>query len=277
VDRFLEVADRKVSLLDDYGDEKWDALPKEIQTCLLKFAQNENDGCTTENAIKEALKNGYDWMVPEKYQWLKTHLESEFREYHEKRSRSASEPEFEELSGTEFETYLARLLKQDGFEIPILPAWRPDNAMNVDNPENFAAYIKRLEAATNIAISNFNDYLFALENRHDYFASMGCTVSDHGLEEIYVEEFTGVEVETVFNKVRAGKELSEMERRKFKSAMLVHFAEWDWEKEWVQQFHLGALRNNNSRMMQRLGADTGWDSIGDFSQGRALAKFLEGM
>src|SRR5208283_3448710 len=89
VDRFLEVADRKVSLLDDYGDEKWDALPKEIQTCLLKFAQNENDGGATENAIREALKNGYDWMVPEKYQWLRTHLESEFREYHEKRARSA--------------------------------------------------------------------------------------------------------------------------------------------------------------------------------------------
>jgi Restriction endonuclease len=116
VDRFLEVADRKVSLLDDYGDEKWEALPKEIQTCLLKFAQNENDSGATENAIKEALKNGYDWMVPEKYQWLKTHLESEFREYHEKRARSTAEPEFEELSGTEFETYLARLLKQSGFE-----------------------------------------------------------------------------------------------------------------------------------------------------------------
>ena len=166
-------------------------------------------------------------------------------------------------------------LKQEGFEIPILPAFRPDNAMNVDNPDNFNAYIKKLEAATNVAISNFNDYLFALENRHDFFASMGCTVSDHGLEEIYVEEFTGWEVEAVFNKIRAGKWLSETERRKFKSAMLVHFAEWDWEKEWVQQFHLGALRNNNSRMMQRLGADTGWDSIGDFSQGRALAKFLD--
>jgi len=165
-------------------------------------------------------------------------------------------------------------LKNDGFEIPVLPAFRPDNAMNVDSPENFNAYIKRLEAATNVAISNFNDYLFALQNRHDFFASMGCTVSDHGLEEIYVEEFTGWEVEAVFNKIRAGKELSDMERRKFKSAMLVHFAEWDWEKEWVQQFHLGALRNNNSRMMQRLGADTGWDSIGDFSQGRAIAKFL---
>jgi glucuronate isomerase len=166
-------------------------------------------------------------------------------------------------------------LKQDGFEIPILPAFRPDNAMNVDSPEKFNGYIKKLEAATNIAVSSFNDYLFALENRHDFFASMGCTVSDHGLEEIYVEEFTGWEVEAIFNKVRAGKDLNEIERRKFKSAMLVHFAEWDWEKGWVQQFHLGALRNNNSRMMQKLGPDTGWDSIGDFSQGRSLGRFLD--
>lgn len=165
-------------------------------------------------------------------------------------------------------------LKQDGFEIPILPAFRPDNAMNVDNPEKFNSYIEKLEGATNVSISTFNDYLFALENRHDYFASMGCTVSDHGLEEIYVEEFTGWEVEALFNKVRAGKELNDTERRKFKSAMLVHFAEWDWAKGWVQQFHLGALRNNNSRMTQKLGPDTGWDSIGDFSQGRALARFL---
>jgi len=165
-------------------------------------------------------------------------------------------------------------LKEDGFEIPVLPAFRPDNAMNVDNPDNFNTYISRLEAATNIAISSFSDYLFALENRHDFFAAMGCTVSDHGLEEMYAEEFTGYEVDAVFNKIRAGKWLGEAERRKFKSAMLVHFAEWDAEKGWVQQFHLGALRNNNSRMMQRLGADTGWDSIGDFSQGRALAKFL---
>lgn len=166
-------------------------------------------------------------------------------------------------------------LKQDGFEIPILPAFRPDGAMNVDNPDHFNAYIRRLEAATNVTISNFNDYLFALQNRHDFFASMGCTVSDHGLEEMYSEEFTGWEVEAVFNKVRAGKILNDVERRKFKSAMLVHFAEWDWEKGWVQQFHLGALRNNNSRMLQRLGPDTGWDSMGDFSQGRALARFLD--
>src|SRR5580693_3892697 len=168
-----------------------------------------------------------------------------------------------------------RKLRQDGFEIPVLPAFRPDNAMNVDHPERFNQYIRRLEAATNVAISSFNDYLFALENRHDFFSSMGCTVSDHGLEEMYAEEFTGWEVETICNQVRGGKELNDMERRKFRSAMLVHFAEWDWEKGWVQQFHLGALRNNNSRMTQRLGPDTGWDSIGDFSQGRALGRFLD--
>ena len=165
-------------------------------------------------------------------------------------------------------------LKNEGFEIPILPAFRPDNAMNVDDAVKFNAYIKKIEAVTNTSVSNFNDYLFALENRHDFFAAAGCSVSDHGLEELYAEEFTGSEVEAIFNKIHSGKSLDELERRKFKSAMLLHFAEWDWEKGWVQQYHLGALRNNNSRMAKQLGADTGWDSIGDYSQGRPLAKFL---
>ncbi len=104
---------------------------------------------------------------------------------------------------------------------------------------------------------------------------MGCSVSDHGLEEIYAEDFTGSEIDAIFNKVHGGKMLSEVEQGKFKSAMLIHFAEWDWEKGWVQQFHLGALRNNNTRMLQQIGPDTGWDSIGDFSQARPLAKFLD--
>jgi len=144
----------------------------------------------------------------------------------------------------------------------------------VSDTEKFNAYVKKIETATNISISSFDDFLFALQNRHDFFASMGCCVSDHGLEEIYADDFTGHEIDSIFNKVHSGKQLNETEQRKFKSAMLVHFAEWDWEKGWVQQFHLGALRNNNSRMLQQLGADTGWDSIGDFSQGRALSKFL---
>lgn len=165
-------------------------------------------------------------------------------------------------------------LKNEGFEIPVLPAFRPDNAMNVTSAVQFNNYIKKLEAVSGISVSTFDDFLFALQNRHDFFASVGCRVSDHGLEEIYAEDFTGSEIDTIFNKIHSGKELNDTEQRKFKSAMLIHFAEWDWEKGWVQQFHLGALRNNNLRMMQQLGPDTGWDSIGDFSQGKALASFL---
>lgn len=166
-------------------------------------------------------------------------------------------------------------LREDGYEIPITPAFRPDQAMNVADPQKFNGYVKKLEAVTNITVSSFDDFLYALQNRHDFFASLGCGVSDHGLEEVYAEDFTGSEIDAIFNKVHGGKNLNDIEQRKFKSAMLIHFAEWDWEKGWVQQFHLGALRNNNTRMMQTLGADTGWDSIGDFSQGRSLAKFLD--
>lgn len=165
-------------------------------------------------------------------------------------------------------------LKQDNFEIPILPAFRPDQAMNVGDAGKFNTYLLQLETVTGISISTFNDFLYALQNRHDFFAAAGCTVSDHGLEEIYAEAYTGSEINAIFNKIHAGQQLNEMEQRKFKSAMLVQFAEWDWEKGWVQQFHLGALRNNNSRKLHQLGPDTGWDSIGDFSQGRPLATFL---
>jgi glucuronate isomerase len=166
-------------------------------------------------------------------------------------------------------------IKEDGFEIPILPAFRPDNAMNVSSAAKFNTYVKKLEGVTNIAISSFDDFLYALQNRHDFFASMGCNVSDHGLENIDAEDFTGSEINTIFSKIHGGKELGELEQRKFRSAMLLHFAEWDWEKGWVQQFHLGALRNNNNRLLSSLGADTGWDSIGDFPQARSLSTFMD--
>jgi glucuronate isomerase len=116
--------------------------------------------------------------------------------------------------------------------------------------------------------------LNALKSRHDFFAANHCAVSDHGLEEIYAEDYTTTGIVNIFDKIRSGEILSLEERKKFKSAMLVTFAEWDYEKGWVQQYHLGALRNNNTRMLQQLGPDTGWDSIGDFSQAKALSKFL---
>jgi glucuronate isomerase len=165
-------------------------------------------------------------------------------------------------------------LKKEGFEIPILPAFRPDTAMNVDDPAVFNNYLTRLEKASDISISSYNDYIAALKKRHDFFAANGCNVSDHGLEEIYAEDYTQGEIIGLFAKIRSGGQLTFEERKKFKSAMLVTFAEWDRERGWVQQYHLGAIRNNNSRMMRKLGPDTGWDSIGDFSQARALAKFL---
>lgn len=165
-------------------------------------------------------------------------------------------------------------LKEEGFEIPILPAFRPDTAMNVDDPINFNNYLTRLETATAISISTYNDYLAALKKRHDFFAANGCNVSDHGLEEIYASDYTQDEIVGLFAKIRSGGSLTLAENHKFKSAMLVTFAEWDWEKGWVQQYHLGAIRNNNGRMLKTLGPDTGWDSIGDFPQGRSLSKFL---
>ncbi|HVM87556.1 MAG TPA: glucuronate isomerase [Puia sp.] len=165
-------------------------------------------------------------------------------------------------------------LEQEKFEIPIIPAFRPDAAMNVDVPEMFKGYLAKLEKASNITIGSFNNYIDALKKRHDFFALNGCSVSDHGLEEIYADDCTEAEVKSIFVKVHSGKNAEPAEIRKFKSAMLRIFAEWDHEKHWVQQFHLGALRNNNSRMLKKLGPDTGWDSIGDFSQGKQLAKFL---
>jgi glucuronate isomerase len=166
-------------------------------------------------------------------------------------------------------------LKQEGFEIPILPAFRPDQSMFVEDPFKYNQYLQKLEIASGITISTYQHLLDALKNRHDFFATMGCSVSDHGIEEIYADDFTGAEIDAIFLKVRNDNVLELSEIRKFKSALLLQLAEWDWEKGWVQQYHLGALRNNNSRMMRILGPDTGWDSIGDFSQARALAKFLD--
>jgi glucuronate isomerase len=170
-----------------------------------------------------------------------------------------------------------KAMQEEGADIRMVPAFRPDMAMNVGNTETFLQYVRKVEVAAGMQVNRFEDYLMALKRRHDFFAEMGCRVSDHGLEEIYADEYTAEEIIIIFERLLKGETLCLKCQRQFKSAMLVHFAEWDHEKGWVQQFHLGALRNNNTRMLNQLGPDTGWDSIGTFDQGKPLSKFLNGL
>ena len=166
-------------------------------------------------------------------------------------------------------------LAASGFEVRVLPTFRADKAMAVDDVTSYNAYLDKLGTAAAVGISTFADLETALRRRHDFFASVGCRLSDHGLEHIYAAEYTPAEVAASFRKIRGGGALTPAENHQFKAAMLVLLAEMDWEKGWTQQYHLGALRNNNSRMLRELGPDTGWDSIGDFPQGRALSAFLD--
>lgn len=166
-------------------------------------------------------------------------------------------------------------LKNEGFSIKVLPTWRPDKAMAVENPDAYRAYVEKLSETSGITIRNFSDLIESLRNRHDFFASIGCKLSDHGVEEFYAEPYTRIEIESIFDKVYGGKQLSREETLKFKSAMLYEGAVMDWEKGWTQQFHYGAIRNNNTRLFNQLGPDTGFDSIGDFTVAKSMSRFFD--
>ena len=168
-------------------------------------------------------------------------------------------------------------LRKQGIQIKILPAFRPDRSITIGDPAVFKDYLEKLGSAANRSVSKFSQFLDALKSRHDFFHSLGCRVSDHGLEQFYDVEWTETELKNIFKKVLSGKKPDTIEKQKFQSALLFQFAEWDFEKNWVQQYHLGALRNNTSRMLRRLGPDTGWDSIGDFPHARSLSSFLNSL
>ncbi len=163
---------------------------------------------------------------------------------------------------------------ESGFEIKMIPAWRPDKAMAVENPQNFIDYINKLSEVSGVTISKFQDVVDALQKRHDFFAENGCKLSDHGIEEFYADDYTDTEINAIFDKVYSGKELTAEEVRKFKSCMMVVFAELDHASGWAQQFHYGAIRDNNTKMFRLLGPDTGFDSIGQFNTAKAMSKFL---
>ncbi len=155
------------------------------------------------------------------------------------------------------------------------PTWRPDKAMAVEDAVTFNQWIDKLQSAAGVSISNFSHFMDALNKRHDFFHSLGCRLSDHGLETAYAAPSSEKELTTIFAKVRSGKSLNADEILTFKSGMLYEFGLMDNAKGWVQQYHLGAMRNNNKRMLNNLGPDTGFDSIGDFEQGRPLSALLD--
>lgn len=160
------------------------------------------------------------------------------------------------------------------FGTNVLPTWRPDKAMAANDTAAYNEYLDRLGEVADVQINTFDDLMQALQKRHDFFQEQGCRLSDHGLETVYAADYTESEIKSIFNKVRGGTDLDETELEKFYSAMLVEFARQDHEKGWVQQYHIGAIRNNNPRLFRKCGPDTGFDSIGDANYAKPLAKFL---
>jgi glucuronate isomerase len=165
-------------------------------------------------------------------------------------------------------------IKASGYAIKVLPTFRPDKAMAVDDVATFNSYVTSLAQVVGYGIQDLSTYKKAIGERHDYFHACGGRLSDHGLEHIYAEDYTEEQIAKIFGQLVSGANVSDHEKWQFKSAMLVYFAHLDHAKGWTQQFHLGALRNNNARLLGSLGPDTGFDSIGDFEQAKPLSKFL---
>lgn len=169
--------------------------------------------------------------------------------------------------------YHQQLVTEGSFEIQMRPAFRPDKFILIDNA-NFATYLQKLGTIVGFEINRYDDLTKALRTRADFFASLGCKLSDHGLEQIYATDFTPEAADSILQKALAGQTLSQNEILVYQSAILHFLGTMYHELGWTQQFHLGALRNNNARALRLLGPDTGWDSIGDWSQAVALSKFL---
>jgi glucuronate isomerase len=165
-------------------------------------------------------------------------------------------------------------LAAGGHATRVLPAFRPDKALAIHQPEAFNEWLDRLAEAADVDIRNFEAFLKALRRRHDFFHAQGCRLSDHGLNQCFADFPTEKVATAIFAKARGGGAVSPPEQTQFASFMMLFFGHLDAERGWVKQLHLGALRNNNTRLLTQLGPDTGFDSIGDFPQGTSLSRYL---
>ena len=168
-----------------------------------------------------------------------------------------------------------RKIRDSGFEIIVAPAFRPDRALEGHLPERFNPWLDRLAELAEVKIDSFGRFIECLWKRHQYFNDNGCRLSDYGIETCYASDWNSEEVEGSFSLLRRGRALSGEALLRYRSAVLYELLSMDASQGWTQQLHLGAMRNNNSRMLARLGPDTGYDAMGDFEQGRNLSRLLD--
>lgn len=161
------------------------------------------------------------------------------------------------------------------FDCRVLPTWRPDKGTMADKPRELNIWIDRLAEVADVEIDSFEKYLTALCRRHNFFHEQGCRLADHGITGFCSDEYTPDEIEKIFGELRSGRAVDAGSARKFSSAMLYELAIMNAEKGWVQQYHYGCMRNNNSRMFAARGADIGFDSIGDYSVGEAMSRHFD--
>ena len=169
----------------------------------------------------------------------------------------------------------AELARRDDPDTVVLPTFRPDKAGAFEDPAAWNAWVDRLEAASGLSIGTWGAFLDALEKRHAAFHAAGCRASDHGLTRIETDEADPATLGAAFGRLRAGEAPGAAAAAALRSTLLHELALMDHSRGWVQQYHLGALRNNSTRMRRLLGPDTGFDSIGDFPQAETLARFLD--
>lgn len=167
------------------------------------------------------------------------------------------------------------IAKDSSFATRVLPTWRPDKCLAVDQPGLFLPWIADLEAVTATDIRSIESLLEALRNRHDYFAEHGCRLSDRGVTSVWAEDCTQSDASRIFAMALEGKPVSDEDARRYKSFMLHELALMDAAKGWTMQIHFGALRSANTRMVKQIGVDSGFDSIGDWPVATSLAKHLD--
>jgi glucuronate isomerase len=167
-------------------------------------------------------------------------------------------------------------IRKTGIKTRVYPTFRPDKAFIVHQPAAFNPYLEKLAGAAGSGrIKTFDDFLATLKKRHDDFHAFGGRLSDHGMETAFAESCTSAEARTIFDGARNGRAATAAELAQFSSFLMLELGRWDATRGWTKQLHLGAMRSNNTRLLKQLGPDTGFDSIGDFSQARALSRYLD--